>query len=259
MLSQLEQAHLLLSSCFIESGHNFRAHDLEHNRLTTLLVTFIESFTLPNAFVIVMKRLEGELFPTLLSFSSYTEEDAQNYIRQLVDAVEFLHSKNIIHRDISPENLLLKSKADKSLALCGFSMATEASGTKAFDGLVGTPAIQPPELASRESFTKAVDMWSVGVIAYALLSGKVPFHDENVMRLNISIRNADYSFPDADFKGVSPEAKKFVKGLIVLDPKARYAPAQAKADPWLKAPKKTPLPSFYANLKHSVETNAWNC
>jgi len=206
------------------------------------------------------KRHEGELFPLLLG-GAYTEEDAHNYSRQLVDALDFLHSKNIIHRDISPENVLLKSKGEKTIVLGGFSLAIAATSNAPLssDSLAGSPAFQPPELVNRDPFTKSVDMWSLGVVAYVLMTGKAPFVDDNIMRLNMKIRKAEFEF-DADFKPLSPEARKFIEKAIVVDPNARLTASQAKNEPWLKnPPKKTPLPNFMKNLKSSIETNAWNC
>jgi len=223
------------------------------------IVTFKEYIAIPEHAVIVLHLEEGELLPLIATLGGYSEEDAQNFVRQLLEAVDFLHSKNFVHRDISPENLLVRTKAEKALRLGGFSLATDCTDVVSFDGLVGTPALQPPELINRESFGKSVDVWSLGVITFALLSGKFPFTDDNVMRLNITIRKADIKIEANDFKGVSNEAKSFVQKCIVADPKARYTAAQAKADAWLKTPKKNALPSFAGNLKKTLETNAWNC
>jgi len=218
------------------------------------VVQLIESFALPHAFVFVLEKCDTELLNHLLSLKQYTEEDAQTFVRQLLDAVEVLHSKNIVHRDLVPENLLVKGK---TLKVAGFSMATECPSSKPFDGLLGTPSLQPPETAARQNFSKALDLWSVGVLTYVLLSGKFPFQDTNVIRLTMKIRKGEFEFLDNDFKGVSAEAKGFVKRLLQVDVNTRATVQQAKTDAWFKSGKKNPLPNFLSNLKQTVESHSW--
>jgi calcium/calmodulin-dependent protein kinase I len=223
------------------------------------IVSAIESFNLSSkSFVIALEKCDSELFAKIIEQSSrsYSEEDAKNYIKQLLVAVAAIHSQNIVHRDIVPENLMLLGG---KLKLIGFSMATKSTGTNQFDGVVGTQALQPPEIINRQNFCLESDMWSVGVISFALLSGKFPFHDSNAMRLSMKIRKGEYEITDPDFKNVSPEAKAFVKSLINVDPKARKSAKDALNDPWFKKAGNTQLPSFYKNFKLTLEQNAWNC
>jgi len=221
------------------------------------VVSLKDSFELLDSLVLVFERLDGELFPHLATLISYTEDDARNYIKQLVEAVSFLHSKNFVHRDLVPENILVKGNVIK---LIGFSMACECSGVKPSDGLVGTTALQSPEVVNRQNFSKASDMWSIGVLSFALLSGKFPFQDNNQMRLNMKIRKGEFEFANSDWSCVSAEAKNFVQQLIIVAPDKRFTASQAATFPWLKDPaKKNSLSSFLNNIKSSVQSTVWNC
>jgi serine/threonine protein kinase len=246
----------------LNPAFNMSAAQQEFNLLQSAkcenIVTPIESFNLTNSFVIVLEKCDSELFAKLIeqSSKSYSEEDAKSYIKQLLQAVAAVHSQNVVHRDIVPENLMLLGG---KLKLLGFSMATKSAGTNPFDGVVGTPALQPPEIMNRQNFALASDMWGVGVISYALLSGKFPFHDSNAMRLGAKIRKGEYEMPDSDFKNVSPEAKLFIKSLIVVDPNARKSAKDALNDAWFKKTSNNQLPSFFQNFKVTLEQNTWNC
>eukprot|EP01100_Stratorugosa_tubuloviscum_P006964 TRINITY_DN293_c0_g2_i1.p1 TRINITY_DN293_c0_g2~~TRINITY_DN293_c0_g2_i1.p1 ORF type:complete len:488 (-),score=299.50 TRINITY_DN293_c0_g2_i1:48-1511(-) len=225
------------------------------------IVSLIADFSLGRAVVLALELVPGgELLPILASSTTpYMEEQARSRVAQLVDAVEALHSRNIIHRDLTPENLLLVAKNETAaLKLCGFSAARSCPAQLPFDGFVGTVTIQPPEIVTRQSSSKASDMWSVGVLAYVLLSGKFPFQDSNQMRLSMKIRKGEYAFPDPDWRPVSENAKQFIRALINPDANSRITAQQAKVHPWLSgAGARTPIPTFRASIKASVEATVW--
>jgi len=227
------------------------------------VVSFSESFQLSDKRVLVLELLEsGGLFNELASNNDkYTEEEARKLVAQLLNAVSFIHQHNVVHRDIVPENLLLSGKGlNSTLKLAGFSMSSISPAQTPFDGLVGTPSIQPPEIANRQHFSKASDMWSLGVIAYALLSGKFPFQDGNAMRLNVKIRKGEYDTSSTDWTNVSSTAKDFIKQLICVDVTKRFTAEQAKQHVWIKNEVKNApnLPTFRSNIQASVKNNVWN-
>lgn len=222
------------------------------------IVNVVEHFEIPNGFVIALELLGTELFRSLAADNKpYHEDEAQKYVRQLVNAVEAIHAKGYVHRDIVPENILLTKTGD--VKLVGFSMVKAIKDTLPFDGLVGTPALQAPEVIMRQPISKVVDLWSIGCITYALLSGNFPFQDQNVMRLNIKIRKAEYDVAGPNWGPVSAAAKDFLKATLNPTAKDRLTAQQAKEHPWLKnnAPH-TALPNFRASVKASVDSNAWN-
>jgi calcium/calmodulin-dependent protein kinase I len=121
----------------------------------------------------------GELFDRIISKQFYSEAEARDLVKTLLEAVQFLHDKNIAHRDLKPENLLLKSgDDDSSIKIADFGFADITYND---DDLVlpcGTPNYAAPEILQGQNYGRQVDVWSIGVITYILLCGYPPFHDD---------------------------------------------------------------------------------
>lgn len=121
----------------------------------------------------------GELFDRIVEKGSYTEKDAADLIRQVLEAVDYMHEQGVVHRDLKPENLLYYSQEDDSkIMISDFGLSKmEDSGIMAT--ACGTPGYVAPEVLAQKPYGKAVDVWSIGVISYILLCGYPPFYDEN--------------------------------------------------------------------------------
>jgi len=217
----------------------------------TNIVPLQEHFDLENALCLVLELEQGgDLVQHLLNSSdAYTEDSARKLLAQILDVVAFLHSKNIIHKSLLPENILFASKDGANIKLTGFSLSQISKDDKGFGVSGGDPGFLAPELINQQEYGRPVDMWSVGVIAYLLLSGVRPFNDTNTVRLNSKIRQGSFEFPEKEWKDVSQPAKDFVKALLTVEVEKRLTAAQALAHPWIKASGGSPLPSVKANLK----------
>ncbi|MBN3287036.1 KPSH1 kinase, partial [Polyodon spathula] len=139
----------------------------------------------------------GELFDRIIAKGSFTERDATQVLQMVLDGVKYLHSLGISHRDLKPENLLYYHPGtDSKILVTDFGLAN--SGNKGGDWSMrttcGTPEYIAPEILLRKPYTSAVDMWALGVITYILLSGSMPFEDENRTRLYRMILKGKYSF-----------------------------------------------------------------
>ncbi|KAG0721498.1 Calcium/calmodulin-dependent protein kinase type 1 [Chionoecetes opilio] len=121
----------------------------------------------------------GELFDRIVEKGSYTEKDAADLIRQVLEAVDYMHEQGVVHRDLKPENLLYFAQdEDSKIMISDFGLSKmEDSGIMAT--ACGTPGYVAPEVLAQKPYGKAVDVWSIGVIAYILLCGYPPFYDEN--------------------------------------------------------------------------------
>ncbi|CAD5115598.1 DgyrCDS4558 [Dimorphilus gyrociliatus] len=175
----------------------------------------------------------GELFDRIVEKGSYTEKDASNLIRQVLEAVDFMHSMGIVHRDLKPENLLYESKAENSkIMISDFGLSkSEESGNMAT--ACGTPGYVAPEVLAQRPYGKEVDVWSIGVISYILLCGYPPFYDENDAELFRQILKAEYEFDSPYWDQISDSAKDFIKHLMCKEPKQRYTCQEALAHPWI--------------------------
>lgn len=108
----------------------------------------------------------------------YSEAVASHYMRQIFEAIKYCHEQNIIHRDLKPHCILLSSKENSApIKIGGFGIAIELESENAFitSGRIGSPHFMAPEVVNRQKYTKAIDMWSCGVLLYTLLSGSLPF------------------------------------------------------------------------------------
>lgn len=151
------------------------------------IVQLMEIFEAQDRVYMVMELATGgELFDRLLTQGSFTEQDAVRILQMVADGIQYLHGLRITHRDLKPENLLYyHSGAESKILITDFGLAH--SGNKNGDWtmrtLCGTPHYIAPEVLLRQPYTSAVDMWALGVITYVLLSGFLPFDDENHTRL----------------------------------------------------------------------------
>jgi len=175
------------------------------------------------------------------------EKVAAVIVRQVVDAVAYLHEHDIVHRDLKLENLLFKQKPnDKKLSsltdvrVIDFGLSRRYNTHHRFASLpkltsfVGTKLYVAPEVLNK-SYTHAVDLWSVGVLAYALLSAKAPFMGRNDQELFDKIQHCgdELKFPSPDFDNVSETAKDFIRLLLVKDEERRPLASDLLSHPWM--------------------------
>ncbi|KAJ3020537.1 hypothetical protein HKX48_000674 [Thoreauomyces humboldtii] len=204
------------------------------------IVTLWDYFETPNNLYLVMDLCTGgELFDRICDKGSFYEGDAADIVRVVLDAVGYLHDHHIVHRDIKPENLLFKTKDSlKDLVIADFGLSRIVDEDK-FEGLMttcGTPGYMAPEVIEKKGHGKAVDLWSIGVLAYFLLCGYTPFdYDAATQADEISnILNGRYSFTSEYWADVSDVGKDFIRKLLLVDPHARMTVHQALAHPWLR-------------------------
>ncbi|CAG2177271.1 unnamed protein product, partial [Oppiella nova] len=194
---------------------------------TTVHMTIIVMLTM------IYRVMGGELFDRIVEKGSYTEKDASHLIRQILGAVDYMHSCGVVHRDLKPENLLYYSaEEDSKIMISDFGLSKmEDSGVMAT--ACGTPGYVAPEVLAQKPYGKSVDVWSIGVIAYILLCGYPPFYDENDANLFAQILKGDFEFDSPYWDEISDSAKDFIRHLICVDVTKRYTCKQALAHPWI--------------------------
>jgi len=199
----------------------------------------------------------GELFDRIVEKGSYSEDDAKELVRKIVNAVEYLHSKGIAHRDLKPENLLVKSlENDTEVKIADFGLSKIIDQEKMMQTACGTPGYVAPEVLQAEGYGEEVDMWSIGVITYILLCGFPPFYSESVPEVFEQIMKAEYDYPAEYWDDISEEAKDFINHLLVVDVKKRLSAKKALEHPWLKTnkAKTSKLAKFQDKMKKYVTT-----
>lgn len=172
------------------------------------VVNLERMFETPERIFVVMEKLKGDMLEMILSSEKgrLSERITKFLITQILVALKHLHSKNIVHCDLKPENVLLSSNSDfTQVKLCDFGFA-RIIGEKSFRrSVVGTPAYLAPEVLRNKGYNRSLDMWSVGVIVYVSLSGTFPFNEDE--DINEQIQNAAFMYPPNPWKEISSDGK----------------------------------------------------
>ncbi|XP_074691792.1 calcium/calmodulin-dependent protein kinase type 1 isoform X2 [Strix aluco] len=206
-------------------------HKIKHPNIVALDDIY-ESST--HLYLIMQLVSGGELFDRIVEKGFYTERDASTLIRQILDAVKYLHDMGIVHRDLKPENLLYYSlDEDSKIMISDFGLSKIEGCGSVMSTACGTPGYVAPEVLAQKPYSKAVDCWSIGVISYILLCGYPPFYDENDAKLFEQILRADYEFDSPYWDDISDSAKDFIQHLMEKDPGKRFTCEQALQHPWI--------------------------
>ncbi|XP_069820475.1 maternal embryonic leucine zipper kinase isoform X2 [Dendropsophus ebraccatus] len=172
----------------------------------------------------------GELFDYIIAKDRLTEEEARVFFRQIVSAVAYIHSEGYAHRDLKPENLLIDE--DQNLKLIDFGLCAKPKGGMDYHLMTccGSPAYAAPELIQGKAYIGSeADIWSMGVLMYALMCGYLPFDDDNVMVLYKKIMRGKYEIP----KWLSPGSVLLLSQMLQVDPKKRISVKHLLKHPWL--------------------------
>ena len=183
----------------------------------------------------------------------------QALLRQVAEALQHLHGRGVVHRDVKPENLLLADRSEGALVkLCDFGLACEvepASGLQRRASILnGTVAYMAPEHLREEPHGAAVDLWSLGVVLFILLSGRHPFDPDGAAEepeLAARIKAADWAFGSAPcWRSVSDDGKRAVRALLEPSPERRPSASELLRLPWLQgAAPAAQLPGSHTNLR----------
>ncbi|KAJ2979145.1 hypothetical protein NUW58_g7275 [Xylaria curta] len=217
-----------------------------------------DTFNEKNAVYLVLELApEGELFNHIVAKQKLTEDETRKLFSQLFQGIKYLHDRNIVHRDIKPENILLVDK-DVHVKLADFGLAKIIGEESFTTTLCGTPSYVAPEILAdgrHRKYTKAVDIWSLGVVLYICLCGFPPFSDELYSRdfpytLSQQIRSGRFDYPSPYWDSVGDPARKFayllnvsskaltvvvdlIDHMLVVEPGKRFTVDECLRHPWL--------------------------
>ncbi|XP_043935736.1 death-associated protein kinase 2-like [Protopterus annectens] len=178
----------------------------------------------------------GELFDFIAEKEMLTEEQAIEFLQQLLEGAAYMHSRHIVHFDLKPENIMLLDKdvPKPQLKVIDFGLAHKIEDGVCFKSLSGTPQYIAPEVINYEPLGPPADMWSIGVITFILLSGTSPFQGETDAETLTNVVEVNYEFDDRHFKNTSDLAKDFIRKLFVKDPSKRMSAIKSLIHPWIK-------------------------
>ncbi|KAL4505982.1 hypothetical protein ABPG72_013743 [Tetrahymena utriculariae] len=193
----------------------------------------------------------GELFQRIVEADHFSERQAAETIKPVVDALHYCHALNIAHRDLKPENLLYATKEPGAvIKISDFGLARFV-GENTMTTMCGTPGYVAPDIILGQGYDKTIDYWSVGVILYIMLCGFPPFYSENNDELFELIVQGKFEFPSPAWDSISNEAKDLIKGLLTVDPKKRFNYEKISAHPWLNGKSSdTSIPDIQKKIKN---------
>mmetsp|Transcript_4010 Transcript_4010/g.5291 ORF Transcript_4010/g.5291 Transcript_4010/m.5291 type:complete len:520 (+) Transcript_4010:88-1647(+) len=220
---------------------------VNHPNIINLVDVFEDKFNLQ---IVCELCTGGELFDAIIEKSKsaeghYSEHDASTLIRKVLSAIDHCHAEHdIVHRDLKPENFLFKGpgkgEGEPVIIDFGLSKMTDQPNDH-MATRVGTPYYIAPEVLNRD-YTKACDLWSIGVICYILLCGYPPFYGDNDAAIFKMIMSGTFDYPAQEWGNISQEAKDFIKKLLNLDASERPTAAEAMQDKWFQVAHAEPVP-----------------
>lgn len=169
----------------------------------------------------------GELFDIIVQNQRLSEKQACKYFQELISGIKYIHELGICHRDLKPENLLVDY--DKSLKIVDFGLSNLYDKGCTLKTACGSPCYAAPEMIAGNKYDGLMsDLWSCGVVLYAMLCGFLPYEDQKTSELYKKILNATYTLPDF----LSDDAKDMIKRIFNTDPNKRITVDQIRAHPW---------------------------
>ncbi|DAZ93149.1 TPA: hypothetical protein N0F65_006348 [Lagenidium giganteum] len=209
------------------------------------IIRLYEVIDTPTDIFMVLEYVAGgELFDYIVSKGRLSPEEARHFFQQIISGVEYCHFHRIVHRDLKPENLLLD--ADNNVKIADFGLSNIMEDGDFLRTSCGSPNYAAPEVISGRLYAgPEVDVWSCGVILYALLCGSLPFDDESIPNLFKKIRGGMYSLPSH----LSELARDLIPRMLVVDPMKRITIPEIRQHPWFQCD----LPPYLQHPPEVVE------
>ncbi|XP_027123585.1 SNF1-related protein kinase catalytic subunit alpha KIN10-like [Coffea eugenioides] len=194
------------------------------------IIRLYEVIETPADIYVVMEYVKsGELFDYIVEKGRLQEDEARHFFQQIISGVEYCHKNMVVHRDLKPENLLLDSRGNVKIA--DFGLSNIMRDGHFLKTSCGSPNYAAPEVVSGKLYAgPEVDVWSCGVILYALLCGTLPFDDENIPNLFKKIKGGIYTLPSH----LSPGARDLIPRMLVVDPMKRITIPEIRQHHWFK-------------------------
>lgn len=203
-------------------------HILKHLKHPNIINLYEVIDTKRFVFLIMEYASGGELFDFIVKHNRVDEEAAAVFFHQIINGMEYCHNSNVIHRDLKPENLLLDAQSNVKIVDFGLgNIQNSSSGL--LSTACGSPCYAPPEMIQGKPYRGSQsDIWSTGVILYALVCGYLPFEDPNTSALYKKICRGQYECPDF----ISPAVRDLISRILNTDPDRRLTVEEIRLHPW---------------------------
>ncbi|XP_069472762.1 kalirin isoform X2 [Ambystoma mexicanum] len=199
-------------------------------------ITIHDTYESPTSYILVLELMDdGRLLEYLMNHDELMEEKVAFFIRDTMEALQYLHNCRVAHLDIKPENLLIDLRIPvPRVKLIDLEDAVQITGHYYIHHLLGNPEFAAPEVIHGTPVSLSTDIWSIGVLTYIMLSGVSPFLDESKEETCLNICRVDFSFPHDYFCDVSLNARDFINVILQEDFRRRPTVATCLQHPWLQ-------------------------
>ncbi|KAJ8376527.1 hypothetical protein SKAU_G00071070 [Synaphobranchus kaupii] len=181
----------------------------------------------------------GEIFDQCVAEreEAFKEGDVKRLMRQILEGVAFLHSSDVVHLDLKPQNILLTREDPLGdIKIVDFGLSRMVNSNQELREIMGTPEYVAPEILNYEPISTATDMWSIGVLAYVMLTGTSPFLGDNKQETFLNISQINISYTEEELEGLEQPAIQFMKSLLIKEPQRRATAGECLQHPWLQPP-----------------------
>ncbi len=212
--------------------------ELEHPNIIKIFEYYIDDHY---HYIVTELVTGGELYDTIVKFQKFNEKKAAYIMRQILSALNYLHSHGIVHRDIKPENILVlkldkdsKKKANEdevNIKLIDFGASNYIKSNQILTLKVGSPYYIAPEVLNK-CYNEKCDIWSAGVVLYVMLTGNFPFSGINSQQLFENIKSGKYKTTGKEYQAISQKAKDLLKKMLELNTLKRYNASQCLKSPF---------------------------
>ena len=212
------------------------------------IIQLYEIIETPLKLYLIMEYASGgELFDYIVKHNKLPERESCAFFHEIIAGIEYIHKLHIVHRDLKPENLLLNE--NKCIKIVDFGLSNTYKLDETLKTACGSPCYAAPEMIAGKLYSGlGVDIWSAGVILFAMVCGYLPFEDSNTSVLYKKILAGDYHFP----KFISKEAKDLLKGILAIDPANRFTLKDIRNSQWYKQIIEQPKPGILIGYDHII-------
>lgn len=200
------------------------------------IIELIEIFEFKTHLCLVLELAdEGLLLDHVRRLSHYSEQTASHFTRQILKAVQFMHSRHVMHRDLKNNNILVCRNPRGPVGIIkviDFGLGT-CNAREGATGIMGTRGYQAPEVWAGKPYGPSIDVWAVGVILFRLVTGKHAFPGVDSDDIDRRVQEVDYRYPNPELDPISSQVKNLIRRLLSFDPQSRPTATTALQHTWI--------------------------